>query len=119
MPVLMSSNFTEVIDRPRSHVSTLATMSANSEAGVPEWDLGDRLVKARKAAGIKQSEMAIFLGLSRAALSGFENGEVVPRLAYLRGWADRCGVALDWLRYGHIPPEGGQTAWYPRLLAAA
>jgi transcriptional regulator with XRE-family HTH domain len=71
---------------------------------VPKWDLGDRLVKARKVAGVKQSDMAEYLGLSRAALSGFENGDVVPRLGYLRLWADRCKVPLAWLRYGDSGP---------------
>ena len=81
-----------------------------SETVIPTWDLSDRLVKARKAAQVKQSEMAERLGLSRAALSSFENGTLVPRLAYLDVWARVCGVPLDWLRHGD---DAGSTAREP------
>jgi transcriptional regulator with XRE-family HTH domain len=87
-----------------SNVSSLPSTGA-----VPEWDLTDRLVKARKFAGVEQSEIAEFLGLSRGAISVMETGRVVPRLGYLRLWAQRCDVSLDWLRFGDRPaPDDDQ-----------
>lgn len=94
---------------------------------IPEWDLADRLVKARRHAGVEQAEMASYLGLSRAAVSDFERAKRPPRRVYLLGWASRCGVNLDWL-VGQASPDGDgppspSTKWYEpnglRLLRAA
>ena len=63
----------------------------------PRWTLGDRLIKARKHAGLSQAEMADYLGVSRAAISAWENDENEPRASVLRRWALRCEVTLDWL----------------------
>jgi transcriptional regulator with XRE-family HTH domain len=79
----------------------------------PPWTLGDRLRKAREHAGVKQDEMALHLGLSRAALSGYERGTSPPKLAVLRVWALRCGVPLPWLQFGvdtdDLEPDGPDT----------
>lgn len=66
---------------------------------VPEWTVADRLLKARRWAGVPQQEMAAYLGVSRQALTRYENGQNV-KIGTLRLWALRCGVSFDWLRYG-------------------
>jgi transcriptional regulator with XRE-family HTH domain len=88
-----------------------------TDAAIPEWGLTDRLAKARSVAGLKQQELAEYLGLSRASLSAYENGSVVPRLGILRLWAMRCGVPLDWLRYGTVPPgqEFSGSGWFTEV----
>lgn len=76
---------------------------------VPRWNLADRLIKSRDFADVSQADMADYLGLSRAAISDFETGRRVPRLAYLRVWATRCGVSYPWLVDEGGEPPGGHA----------
>jgi transcriptional regulator with XRE-family HTH domain len=69
-----------------------------------EWTLGDRLRKARQAAGVTPSEMAAYLGVERSMISRYQNDRSTPRVGYLRLWSMRTGVDLDWLRYGDTVP---------------
>lgn len=70
---------------------------------VPTWTTGDRLIKARKLAGLKQSEMADYLGMSRAAVSSWENDETPIKLGMLRSWLARCNetsvipITYEWM----------------------
>lgn len=66
---------------------------------LPEWSLGDRLTKARHDAGLKQADMADILGVTRAAVSGWERGEHQPRdlLDLVARWSDATGVPRAWL----------------------
>jgi transcriptional regulator with XRE-family HTH domain len=79
-------------------------MSNESHEVVPEWTIGDRMLKSRTVAGLTQTELADYLGMSRVSLSRYETGHNRPPLTVLRLWAMRCGVPLDWLRYGDAPP---------------
>lgn len=63
---------------------------------VPEWSQGDRLRKARDSAGLDQDDLAMELGVSRQAISKWENGAPIKR-AYVKVWAVRCGVPFEWL----------------------
>jgi transcriptional regulator with XRE-family HTH domain len=78
--------------------------------------LGDRLRKARLSAGLDQRDIADYLGMSHAAVGFYELDRRVPKLAVLRVWALRCGVPLDWLRYGSVL-ESPSTKWYPGVAA--
>jgi transcriptional regulator with XRE-family HTH domain len=71
--------------------------------------------KARRMAGLSHSDMAEALGVSEGSVSRFENDLQPPRLAYLLAWAMRCGVPLDWLRYGDSP--AASTKWYSPTVA--
>lgn len=73
---------------------------------VPEWTLEDRLTKARQFAGVSQAQMAKELGLTRQAVSRFEQGFAI-REAFVKVWAMFCGVDYDWLRYGTVPDVKG------------
>lgn len=84
-------------------------LSVEGEGTVPQWVLKDRLVKARDVAGITAAEMADYLGLSRAAVSDFENGRRTPRRAYLRAWAAYCGVSYIWLTESKSPADAWTT----------
>lgn len=66
-------------------------------ATIPKWTLADRLLKARRHANLSQGDLAEYLGLSKRAISSFETGTRSPRIGYLRLWAERCGIELEWL----------------------
>lgn len=68
--------------------------------------------KAREHAGLKQSELAAEIGIGRTSVTHYETSQKdAPRLVLL-AWAFRCGVPLDWLRYGdsHSTTPGGAPA---------
>lgn len=52
------------------------------------WTLGDRLRKARKAAGLEQADMARLIGTSRPNVSKWERNLVEPRVSQLIKWAE-------------------------------
>lgn len=94
----------------------MSAIREGKPAAVPEWNLADRLGKARRHAGLKQADLAKYLGLSARAISGFELGVTQPRIAYLRGWAELCGVDLDWLANGSADGGPGDP---PRMYVPA
>ena len=89
-------------------------MSNESPELVPEWTVGDRLWKSRTVAGLTQTEMAEYLGMSRVSLSRYETGHNRPPLTVMRLWAMRCGVPLEWLRYGDTMPQPEVVAGRPK-----
>lgn len=85
-----------------------------NDVQVIQWTVGDRLRKARRIANVTTGEMAEHLGLDRKMLSRYETDRTPIRLAYVRLWADKCGVSMDWILYGDdganeqgVPPPGG------------
>lgn len=72
---------------------------------IPQWTVGDRLRKAREVAGLSQDQLALDLGISRRSVSTYESGGAAKRPVLL-AWAMRCGVSLDWLETGSVPPDG-------------
>lgn len=84
-------------------------MSAQThEAGIPQWDLADRLAKALRTAGVGHGEMAEHLGVSRNTVGNYTAGRRTPNLATLRVWALRTGVPLEWLQTGQVTAASGQ-----------
>lgn len=86
---------------------------------IPHWTVGDRLKKARDAAGLEQSELAAMTGISRGTVSNYEqfdgDAERLKR-PYLAAWAMACDVPLEWLMYGEQAsprPGGGLTSDSP------
>jgi len=71
-----------------------------AEAGVPRWDLADRLRKALREADLSVQEMAEFLEISRNTVGSWINGHHRPRPSDLKQWALRTGVSYPWLTYG-------------------
>ena len=55
----------------------------------------ENLIRARKARGITQEELAARLSISRQAVSKWETGESLPDLYKLAALADELGVSTD------------------------
>jgi len=73
----------------------------NDQGAVPQWHTGDRLRKAREAAGLTQQQLAEFVEISRATVSAYENNAKKPSGPFLVVWAARTGVSKDWIRTGN------------------
>jgi transcriptional regulator with XRE-family HTH domain len=71
---------------------------------IPEWTIGDRMGKARRAAGIRTADMCEYLGIHRNSLNAYEHDRSRPPKSVVRLWAQRCDVPLDWL--------DPSTRWY-------
>lgn len=67
---------------------------------IPEWTVADRLRKAREHAGMKQSELAEEIGVSRNSISNYESSVVAPRRIVLNAWSRATKVPLAWLMTG-------------------
>ena len=61
-----------------------------------EWSLGDRLVKARKAAKLEQGDIAKKAGVSRAMVSLWERDQHEPRVSHLKAIAEATEVPITW-----------------------
>ncbi|MEV8339250.1 helix-turn-helix transcriptional regulator [Leucobacter sp. NPDC077196] len=70
-----------------------------------QFGLSDRLAKALDVAGMSNQEMADCLGVSRNTISNYTHGNSSPRKLYMREWAMRTGVPLEWLETGSFPNE--------------
>jgi transcriptional regulator with XRE-family HTH domain len=81
---------------------TTATVPA---AGVPELDIADRLVIARRRTKLDTRAFAERAGMSRSTVSNYENADYARarKPLYLRAWAMACGVSYKWLATGEIP----------------
>lgn len=70
---------------------------------IPEWNIRDRVRKAREVAGFRQTDLAVELGISRATLASIEQGLREPRRGELIAIAYATGVDLHWLMTGEEP----------------
>lgn len=83
-------------------------------AGVPEFDLADRMRKALRTADMGVQEMADYLGVARNTVSTWINGRIVPNRQTVLLWAMRTGVPLEWLEsgaYGQSPTPPTTTGY--------
>lgn len=72
-----------------------------SDLVIPEMTLGWRLKLSLAQADMGQQEMADELGVSRATVSAWLNDRgAPPRKGFMKLWAMRCGVPLEWLTGG-------------------
>lgn len=62
-----------------------------------EFTLGDRIRKARTAAGLDQRQLAAELGVNRNTLALWERDAHRPSTAALEAVAARTDTAVDWL----------------------
>lgn len=88
------------------------TKAINVGGVVPEWNVRHRIQRARDYAGLKQSELASEIGVSRATLASVEQGVREPRRGEVIAIAFATGVSLEWLETGKTPagndPNGGE-----------
>lgn len=59
--------------------------------------LAEKIYTCRKKAGLSQDGLAEQIGVSRQAISKWENGEALPETSKLPGLAKALGVSIDWL----------------------
>lgn len=87
-------------------MATTTTTTPQVRMDIPPWTFGDRLRKARRAAGLSQAELAKLLGVGTSRLSGWEADASRPRdiIAVARQVEDATGIPADWL-------VGLSTAW--------
>ena len=73
-------------------------MSEQPDGEIPEWTIGWRLARALAYAGVSGEEMAAELGVSRTTISRMINDRgAPPRIGYVKLWAQRTGVSLEWV----------------------
>src|SRR5260221_14572931 len=91
-------------------------MTEQPDGEIPEWTLGWRLNRALAHAGISAADMAEDLGVSRATVSRWINDHgAPPRVGYVKLWAMRCGVSLEWVlawpaERRRLTPVGGSLS---------
>lgn len=87
-------------------MATTTTTTPKVRTDIPPWTFGDRLRKARRAAGLSQAELAKLLGVGTSRLSGWESDASRPRdiIAVARQVEAATGIPADWL-------VGLSTAW--------
>lgn len=59
--------------------------------------VGERIVRARKAKGLSQSQLALLAGVQAQSISKLERGVFSPSAETLLRIADACGVDPRWI----------------------
>lgn len=70
---------------------------STAEAIIPQWTIGDRILRARKHAELEQVELAQELGISRSLVSMWERDLGEPRVGQIKKLAEVTGVSEQWL----------------------
>jgi transcriptional regulator with XRE-family HTH domain len=78
--------------------------------------LGETLMVARKAQGLTRDDVCGQLGITQAALSQYENDQLVPDDEILANFAKIYEVTVGFLRYGQrmqggLDRQGGRLSW--------
>lgn len=68
-----------------------------------DFDMADRMRKAREVAGYTQGEMADLLSVARQSVNNYEHRRTKPLPVVLKAWAEACDVPLEWLLTGSEP----------------
>ncbi len=63
-------------------------------------NIGERVREVRKALKLSQTEFGVPLGLSQAAIGGYENGSRQPSNGAIVSICRQYGVSEEWLRNG-------------------
>ena len=71
-----------------------------TDTRIPTWTVGDRLRKAREAAGLRQVDLCTQLHVARATIAGWENDQHKPTFLAIERWAQITGVPVNWLAVG-------------------
>jgi transcriptional regulator with XRE-family HTH domain len=80
------------------------TAAMHTTGRVPDWTIGDRLRKARRAASIGSASMAETLGVTRQTVAAYESDRSPINRRTMIAWSFVCGVPLEWLSDGLCPP---------------
>jgi len=82
-------------------------------------EAGERLRKARKAAGLSTVAVAAKLGLSESAVRNTENGTNGMPMSKAARYAEVVGVSAAWLAFGRNGADERPLAAAPKLTASA
>ena len=63
-------------------------------------ELNERIIQARKQAGLTQEQLGEKLGVSRQAVSKWESGQANPDVTYIMEICRLFGLSADWLLFG-------------------
>ena len=83
------------------------------------FDLGDRLDKAMRVAGLGIDDMAEALGVSRNTIGNYRSGRTHPSKLQVKEWAVRTGAPLEWLLTGEEPTDPNRRTLVPMILSSA
>ena len=77
-------------------------MNSTKPRRIPAWTFGDRLRKARRDAGLSQTEMAYRLGTTDKSVANWESGASKPRdlITTAQLIEEATGVSAEWLVFG-------------------
>jgi transcriptional regulator with XRE-family HTH domain len=91
----------------------------NSSPPVPppgEWlAVGERIVQARKRAGLEQRALAVQLGISARHLRNIEGGVTNP-ITWVAAISKATSVDADWIHHGGLVVMPGELAEAARAL---
>ena|SRR5258706_2377528 len=73
-------------------------------AGLPKWDLADKMRKSLRHAGLGVAEMADYLDVDRSTVSTWINGRIEPSARVVQLWALRTGIPYTWYCHGDLRP---------------
>lgn len=86
------------------------------------FDLGDRLDKAMRVAGLNIDDMAEALDVSRGTIGNYRSGRTEPSKLQIKEWAVRTGAPVEWLLFGaepNMPTEPNQrTSDYKAVVSS-
>lgn len=77
-------------------------------------ELGNKLLKLRKARGMSQEDLAGELEVSRQAVSRWESGETLPDAVNLLKLSDLFGVSSDYLLRDELKTEQQMVETIPQ-----
>lgn len=106
------SSLADLFQTARSDES-FAVARANAES---QYELIFDLVSARKAAGLRQQDVAELLDISQQAVSKIEDSEGDPRLSTLRTYATAIGVLLGHSVQSVSEHQGPVERWVARKI---
>ena len=82
-------------------------------------ELNERIIQARKQAGLTQEQLGERLGVSRQAVSKWESGQANPDVAYVMAMCRLFDVSADWLLFGkEISPTLSEPEIVPQNTKA-
>lgn len=81
-----------------------------SDVELKPTSFGERLRRIRKEMGETQDEFAVRIGTSKQVLSRYENGQRIPKISLVEGYAKALNVSVDYLM-GVTPEESQEAAF--------
>src|SRR5258708_3854050 len=73
-----------------------------TQAGLPKWDLADKMRKSLRHAGLGVAEMADYLDVDRSTVSTWINARIEPSARVVQLWALRTGIPYTWYCHGDL-----------------